>query len=336
MERPCSKQLILIFCCGLIFIHQNVESASPSAVFVFGDSYVDTGNLQKTMAAAWRPPYGISFPGQPTGRHSDGKVLTDFIASALKIPTPTPYNQRDSNPNMIRFGMNFATGGTGVFDTWPGLPSMTTQIDQLQRLIGSGEYSTRNLTSSLVVLSVSGNDYGFYLLQKRSVEGVPSFVQSVIKQLSADLGRLYKIGFRRFALTNMSPMGCLPAITVENSYESCNATINTLAIYHNSLLLEAVKGLRKSRADADFVLLDQYSDSMAILQHPTKYGKFKEPLKPCCIGQCGATDKVTGKAMYSLCSHPESAFFFDAVHPTQAAWSALMTRFGSSLRRFQS
>lgn len=333
MEKPC-KQLVLIFCCGLIFSHQNVESASPSAMFVFGDSYVDTGNLQKTMAA-WRPPYGISFPGQPTGRHSDGKVLTDFIAWSLKIPTPIPYNQRDSNPNMLRYGMNFATGGTGVFDTWPELPSMTTQIDQLQRLIDNGEYSARNLTSSLVLLSVSGNDYGFYLVQKRSVEGVPSFIQSVIKQLSADLGRLYKIGFRRFAVTNMSPMGCLPAITVENSYASCNSTINTLAIYHNSLLLEAVKGIRKSRADAVFVLLDQYSDSMAILQHPTNYGKFKKPLKPCCIGQCGVTDKVTGKAMYSVCANPESTFFFDGVHPTQAAWNALMTRFEPSLRRFQ-
>jgi phospholipase/lecithinase/hemolysin len=330
MERPCT-QLILFICCGLLF--KNVESASPSAMFVFGDSYVDTGNLQKTMAA-WRPPYGISFPGKPSGRHSDGKVLTDFIASAFKIPTPVPYNQRNSNPNLLHFGMNFATGGTGVFNTWPGLPNTTTQIDQLQQLIGNGGYPAGKLTASLVLFSVSGNDYGYYLLQQGALEGLLSLVQSVIKQLSADLVRLYNMGFRRFALTNMAPMGCLPALTVQNSYASCNTTLNTFALYHNSLLRQAVQGVRKSRADAAFVLLDQFSDSLAILQRPTHYGKFKEPLKPCCIGQCGVTDQA-GKAMYSVCAHRESAFFWDIVHPTQAAWKALMTRFEPSLRRFQ-
>lgn len=329
MERPCIR-LILTFCCGLLYIHQNVESASPRAMFVFGDSYVDTGNLHKTNAA-WKHPYGISFPGKPSGRHSDGKVLADLIASAFKIPTPVPYNQQQSYPNQrLRFGMNFATGGSGVFATWPGLPTMTTQIDQLQRVMCNRVYSARDLGVSLLLFTVSGNDYGFYTMQQRPVEGLPSFVESVIKQLSADLVRLYNIGFRRFAVTDMEPLGCLPSFTADNSYKHCNATLNTLALYHNSLLRDAVEGIRKGRADATFVILDQYSDSMAVFQH----GKFRKPLRPCCRGQCGVTDR-TGKALYSVCTHPESAFFWDALHPTQSGWETLMTYFESSLRQFQ-
>eukprot|EP00253_Pinus_taeda_P005740 PITA_05740 len=327
MERL--RNLWFIMCCGLLFIHQNVESASPNAMFVFGDSYVDTGNLDKTNAA-WKPPYGISFPGKPSGRHSDGKVLTDFIASAFNIPLPVPHSQRDSNPNMLPFGMNFATGGTGVFRTWPGLPSTSTQIDQLQELIGNGVYSAKNLASSLVLFSVSGNDYGSYILQQGgTVEGLPSFVESVTKQLSADLVRLYNMGFRRFAVTDMGPSGCLPVITAQNSYRSCNATISEIAVYHNSLLGKAVEGIKKSRADATFVILDQYSDSMDIFQHP-KDGKLEEPLRPCCTGSCGLLDDA-GKPLYSLCARPESAFFWDALHPTQAGWETLMGRFRSSL-----
>ena len=47
-------------------------------LFVFGDSYADTGNWEK-FAASWKEPYGFTFPGKPAGRFSDDRVLTDYI-----------------------------------------------------------------------------------------------------------------------------------------------------------------------------------------------------------------------------------------------------------------
>ncbi|KAK7822411.1 gdsl esterase/lipase [Quercus suber] len=35
----------------------------PSKLFVFGDSYADTGNNKKSEANSWKYPYGITFPG---------------------------------------------------------------------------------------------------------------------------------------------------------------------------------------------------------------------------------------------------------------------------------
>jgi len=52
-------------------------------LFVFGDSYVDTGNNRKSLGSSWKDPYGITFPGKPTGRFSDGRVFTDFLGSLL-------------------------------------------------------------------------------------------------------------------------------------------------------------------------------------------------------------------------------------------------------------
>jgi hypothetical protein len=55
-----------------------------SAVWVLGDSYADTGNLGdlgQALTHAWYDPYGATFPGKPTGRFSDGRVLTDFIGN---------------------------------------------------------------------------------------------------------------------------------------------------------------------------------------------------------------------------------------------------------------
>lgn len=51
----------------------------PTKLFVFGDSYADTGNIQKSFSNSWKDPYGVTFPGKPAGRFSDGRVLTDYI-----------------------------------------------------------------------------------------------------------------------------------------------------------------------------------------------------------------------------------------------------------------
>lgn len=53
----------------------------PTKLFVFGDSYADTGNIQKTKGSSWKEPYGITFPGKPSGRFSDGRVLTDYVGN---------------------------------------------------------------------------------------------------------------------------------------------------------------------------------------------------------------------------------------------------------------
>lgn len=53
-------------------------------LFVFGDSYADTGNIRKSLSSSWKQPYGLTFPGKPAGRFSDGRVLTDYIGKSFK------------------------------------------------------------------------------------------------------------------------------------------------------------------------------------------------------------------------------------------------------------
>jgi hypothetical protein len=57
------------------------ESENSVKLFVFGDSYADTGNALN--ATSYKPPYGITFPGKPAGRYSDGRILTDYIGNYL-------------------------------------------------------------------------------------------------------------------------------------------------------------------------------------------------------------------------------------------------------------
>lgn len=63
--------------------HHHHHKELITKLFVFGDSYADTGNIKRGFAPSWKHPYGVTFPGKPAGRFSDGRVLTDYIGMSL-------------------------------------------------------------------------------------------------------------------------------------------------------------------------------------------------------------------------------------------------------------
>lgn len=89
MEPSSSSVFILSLCVLVAFCSSGGAIDLPGnvtirAVFMFGDSIVDTGNNNnfKTPAKCNFPPYGRDFKGGlPTGRFSNGKVPADFIGS---------------------------------------------------------------------------------------------------------------------------------------------------------------------------------------------------------------------------------------------------------------
>jgi len=89
-------------------------------------------------------------------------------AKYLKVKSPIPYRYRKLMPQHVKYGMNFAFGGTGVFNTFVPLPNMTTQIDFLQQLIKDKVYTALDLTKSVALVSVAGNDYSHFILTNGS------------------------------------------------------------------------------------------------------------------------------------------------------------------------
>ena len=68
---------------GGLCLKQTTRGPNPPAgLFVFGDSIVDTGNhVPNATETEWNYPYGITWPGIPTGRVSDGRVFTDYFGN---------------------------------------------------------------------------------------------------------------------------------------------------------------------------------------------------------------------------------------------------------------
>ncbi|KAJ4834963.1 hypothetical protein Tsubulata_004111 [Turnera subulata] len=150
--------------------HRHLFSFKPSKLFVFGDSYADTGNIPKSLSNSWKLPYGITFPGKPAGRFSDGRVSTDYLAKFIGVKSPIPYRWMKFAANRIEYGMNYAYGGTGVMDTLVPLPNMTTQIDLFQQTINQKVYSPAHIQCSVALVSVAGNDYSAYLARNGTTQ----------------------------------------------------------------------------------------------------------------------------------------------------------------------
>ncbi|XP_020205997.1 GDSL esterase/lipase At5g03610 [Cajanus cajan] len=344
MELDSHKQLVSLLCLPLVLLlfsgHMGLQAEarlqhhemnhSPKTLFVFGDSYVDTGNTRKDQPGSWKNPYGITFPGKPAGRFSDGRVLTDFIAKYLGLKSPLPYKFRKLMPQHLKNGMNFAYGGTGVFDTSSKNPNMTIQIDFFKELIKENVYTTSDLSNSVALVSVAGNDYNFYLATNGSLEGFPSFIASVVNQTATNLLRIQRLGVRKIVVGGLQPLGCLPSTTATSSFQQCNSTFNDLVVLHNNLLNQAVTKLNQQTKDhSTFIVLDLYDSFMSVLNHPST-SNIKDQFKPCCVGlssqySCGSVDENNVKK-YSVCDHPTSTFFWDLLHPTQAGWHAVYNK----------
>lgn len=88
----------------------------------------------------------------------------------MGIRSPIPYRWRELGEKVRENGMNFANGGTGVFDTLAKAPNMTTQIKLFQHSLYHKLYTKRDLNSSIALVSVAGNDYTSYLAGNGTIE----------------------------------------------------------------------------------------------------------------------------------------------------------------------
>jgi hypothetical protein len=83
-------------------------------------------------------------------------------AKSVGLKSPVPYKWKQLGGKYLKNGMNFAYGGTGVFDTLVPGPNMTTQIDFFQDLVKDNVFTATDLQSSVALLSLAGNDYSVY------------------------------------------------------------------------------------------------------------------------------------------------------------------------------
>ncbi|CAN6195303.1 unnamed protein product [Urochloa humidicola] len=326
----------------LLAVHFALSSSTAtagkvSAIIVFGDSTVDTGNNNfiPTIAKANFPPYGCDFDGGvATGRFSNGRLVTDFVSEMFGLPTSLPaYLDAGYTIDHLATGLSFASAGAGLDDLtakFTAAISLTQQLEYFkeyaERLRHAKGESVANkiIAEALFVLSIGTNDFILNYLAlplRRAQYTAPQYVAYLIGHADAAVRDAYHLGARKIVFTGLGPFGCIPAERTLNLAEpgACNEEYNQLAMGFNAELKDAVRNLNGDPVGAHVVYADTYDVLSAIVATPSRYG-FDENIAQGCCGTgrietavfCGLGEPLT-------CQDSNKYLFFDSAHPSERA-----------------
>ncbi|XP_026391504.1 GDSL esterase/lipase At5g41890-like [Papaver somniferum] len=326
----------------ILFIH--AWSCFCYTSFLFGDSLVDAGNNDYliTLSKADSPPYGIDFipsKGQPTGRFTNGRTVSDIIVQALGSKSfPPPFLAPTTRGQAIFKGVNYASGSSGILDK---TGSVFVERVQLRKQINDFEQSRATMMSMLgengttdflkqVVFSITSgsNDILNYLQPSipfiKEDKVSPAVLQDfMVLNLTLQLKRLYEMGGRKFLVVDVGPLGCIPFVRAIRLMPAgrCSSEANELIQGYNRKLKKSIDTLNKNLGpETIFVYANSYDIVMGIIKRYRKYG-FENGEDPCCGGNFPPfTCFKGGSANISsvLCEDRSKYVFWDAYHPTEA------------------
>ncbi|CAL5389361.1 unnamed protein product [Camellia sinensis] len=303
---------------------------------IFGDSVVDVGNNNNlnTLLKANFPPYGRDFvTHKPTGRFCNGKLATDFTAKYLGFTSyPPAYLSQDAQGTNLLTGANFASAGSGYYDS---TAQFYHAISLTQQLAYYKEYQNKVVTmvgkdsanvmfsGGIHLLSAGSSDFiqNYYINPILNRAYTPDrFSNLLIRSYSTFVQNLYRLGVRKIGVTTLPPTGCLPAaITMFGSGSNqCVARLNQDAISFNKQLNSTSQGLQNRLPGLKLVVLDIYQPLLNLVMKPTDSGFF-ESRRACCGTGTIETSMLCNARSVGTCSNAKQYVFWDGFHPSEAA-----------------
>ncbi|XP_009776385.1 GDSL esterase/lipase At5g45960-like isoform X3 [Nicotiana sylvestris] len=268
-----------------------------SALFVFGDSTVDSGNNNyiSTVIKCNFPPYGRDFLNHiPSGRFTNGRLVTDFAASyiGLKELVP-PYLDPKLSLEELMTGVSFASAGSG-FDP------ITAQLSGVIPLQKQLEY---------------------FKEYKRRLENAIGEERTKLLISKAAFLDLLAEGARLIGVVGVPPLGCLPVLITLNhhsplQHRECIDSYSAVGKEYNWHLQNLLKIMRIH--GTQLVYGDIYNSLNDMIQNPNHYG-FDDVSSGCC-GSGLFEAAIFCNPNSIVCNNASEYIFWDAVHPTQATY----------------
>ncbi|KAF8683051.1 hypothetical protein HU200_045035 [Digitaria exilis] len=315
-------------------------TAKVTAIIVFGDSSVDTGNNNfiPTVARSNFWPYGRDYAnGIATGRFSNGRLATEFISEAFGLPPSIPaYLDAKCTIDQLATGVSFASAATGLDNATAGVLSVITLSEQLayfkeytERLRSAkGEAAAKEIIGgALYIWSIDTNDFieNYYNLPERRMQYTVGEYEAYLLGLAeAAIRRVHALGGRKMDFTGLTPMGCLPAERVGNRGDpgECNEEYNAVARTFNAKLQGLVAKLNKDLPGLQLVFADTYQLLADVVKRPADYG-FDNAVQGCCGTGLFEAGYFCSFTTSMLCTNANKYVFFDAIHPTEKMYKLL-------------
>ncbi|XP_024518500.1 GDSL esterase/lipase At4g28780 [Selaginella moellendorffii] len=305
------------------------------AIFIFGDSLVDSGNNNylNSLAKANFAPNGEDWPNHlGTGRFCNGRLVADYISEYMGTEPVLPIlDPKNTGRNLLR-GANFASAGSGILDDTGAMFVQRLRVSeqynlfrrykgQLATFVG-GRAADRIVAAGLYSFTIGGNDYINNYLQALSARArqytPPQYNTLLVSTFKQQLKDLYNMGARKISVGNMGPIGCIPSqITQRGVNGQCVQNLNEYARDYNSKLKPMLDELNRELRGALFVYVNAYDILSDLVSNPGKNG-FTVSNSACC-GQGNYNGLFICTAFSTICNDRTKYVFWDPYHPTEKA-----------------
>ncbi|KAL2895765.1 hypothetical protein RDABS01_000763 [Bienertia sinuspersici] len=333
--------------------HDQIDHPTVEAIYQFGDSISDTGNLIRDNPIGEhsnfaRLPYGQTFFHKPTGRCSNGRLMIDFFAEYFKLPYLDAYLNKEGN---FTHGVNFAVAGSTALST-PTLAaqgiispitnsSLGVQLQwfksHLQSTCSTNSSDCKSkLEKALFIIETGGNDFNYAFFQNKTVQDVYKMVPQVIATIKHAVEEVIQHGATQVVIPGNFPIGCMPIYLANfetndiSMYDKlhCLKELNEFAKFQNKILQQTIIQMQINHPKATIIYGDYFSALKGLLQHAASLGFDKhETQKTCCgMGDNAYNFNMTqmcGGNGVSVCPHPHKRVSWDGVHMTQHAYKVM-------------
>uniref|UniRef100_A0A0E0JWL0 Uncharacterized protein n=1 Tax=Oryza punctata TaxID=4537 RepID=A0A0E0JWL0_ORYPU len=321
-----------------------------TALIVFGDSTVDTGNNNylSTLVRSDFAPYGRDLQlagagggnGRPTGRFSNGRLAVDFISEAFGLPPLVPaYLDPAVNMSSLAAGACFASAGAGydnatsdlfsVLPLWKELDYFKEYAARLRSFRGDdAAEAAATLSEALYIVSMGTNDFleNYYAVARghaAEYTTAAAYGDYLLGVAESFVRELHALGARKVDLNGLPPMGCLP-LERDTGSGACTEEYNAVAERFNAGLQDMIVRLNDELGGGTRIVYgDVYGAVAGVLAEPAAYGV--ENVKTGCCGVTGVFEMgyMCGARSPLTCADASKFAFWDAIHPTERLHRAI-------------
>jgi phospholipase/lecithinase/hemolysin len=277
-------------------------AAAYTAIYAFGDSLSDAGNLFAESENA------IPLKPYVDGHFSNGPTWVEDLSQMLGLGPMKPFLTSNN-------GTNYAFGGaqTGTTDINPFDPNSPIHIDFPDQIIAFNLVDPNPVKGSLYTLDIGANDImnalEAFSENKISYDEVETVVMQAETNTIDSVKSLIGLGAHSLLFYEVPNLGLTPRF----DGTALQADASDLAAAFNAAVL---KGLARFKSDGlNVFTLDTYDLLGEIKADPSGFG-FTNVSDPCWTG--GFADPNSGALCSPNLDDQNHFLFWDEVHPTAA------------------
>lgn len=285
---------ILISTAAVFVLAPCASASSIDAIYAFGDSLTDAGNVYNAVGIPASPPYY-------NGEFSNGPIWVQDLAAGLGLPALTPsrfggtdyaYGSGETAPESFNTD-NVATDILGP----------TGQLAQYQQFLTLTGTSVD--PNALYTIWIGSNDLAD--IAATDPGNAAADLATVVANIDTTINDLAKMGAKNFLVLTVPDLGTTPLAASEGAQgflSSLSAGLDTTLVNGSGALSIPSLAALAGTDGISLRVLNTYALLDSILLSPSTYG-FTDVTDPCLVGT-------------TPCANPSQYLFWDDQHPTAA------------------